>query len=327
AAAAPVEADAGDPARKPLLIASGVKFGSLSKAAVDGDTNAQFSIGQTYLEGSDLEHPIPPQERLSKAARWFRRAAENGHAPSQYRLATLYELGQGAPKDQAEAMKWYEHAAEKGHVKAMHNLAVLSVTGTGRSVNYLTAARWFSKAAEHGLQDSQYNLGILYERGLGVQKDPAAAYHWFSLAAQDGDTKAAQKRGQIALLLSESERNSAEVELAAWKPAAADELVNGNAPEPPAKEERRAEPAIKPKTPVADAQLMKANWTTEVSPLNAIVAEAQRLLAKLGYKPGPVDGIAGPKTLTAIRAFEQRLGLPVTGRITEALIAKMAFAL
>jgi peptidoglycan hydrolase-like protein with peptidoglycan-binding domain len=40
-----------------------------------------------------------------------------------------------------------------------------------------------------------------------------------------------------------------------------------------------------------------------------------------------VDGIAGPRTLAAIRAFEQSIGLPVTGRVTQALIARMAFAL
>jgi TPR repeat protein len=327
AAAAPLETETGDPARTLLPIAAGVKIGSLGKAAVDGDAEAQFSVGQTYLEGRDLEHRIPEQERLSKEARWFRRAAENGHAPSQYRLATLYELGQGAPKDQAEAMIWYERAAVQGHVKAMHNLGVLSVTGAGRATNFLTAAKWFSKAAEHGLRDSQFNLGILYERGLGVEKDLSAAYRWFALAARDGDPKAEQRRDQIAVLLSEGERRSVEIELAAWKPALSDELANGNAPEPPAKDERSAEQAIKPRTPAASAQLMKANWTAEVSALDSIVAEAQRLLAKLGYKPGPVDGIAGPRTLAAIRAFEQSIGLPVTGRVTQALIARMAFAL
>ena len=148
---------------------------------------------QDYLEGKGVERQLPVNERLSKAARWFRRAAENGHAASQYRLATLYELGQGAPKDLAESMIWYERAAEKGHVKAMHNLAVLSITGNGKSANYLTAAKWFAKAAEHGLRDSQYNLGILHERGLGVEKDAVKAYQWFAIAAQRGDANARAK--------------------------------------------------------------------------------------------------------------------------------------
>ncbi len=295
---------------------------SLRKAAVQGDLNAQFSVGQDYLEGKGVERQLPVNERLSKAARWFRRAAENGHAASQYRLATLYELGQGAPKDAAESMIWYERAAERGHVKAMHNLAVLSITG--KSVNYLTAAKWFTKAAEHGLRDSQYNLGILHERGLGVEKDAAKAYQWFAIAAQRGDANAAQKRDDIARSLTGAERTTADRTLSGWVMSPVDEAVNRAAPEPPADEVRQAEAIIQPKTP--SAQLMKTAWSTEIAPRNNLVVEAQRLLSSLGYRPGPVDGIIGPRTLAAIREFEQRIGLRATGQLNEALLAKMAFA-
>lgn len=297
---------------------------SLREAAVQGDVNAQFSVGQDYLEGNGVEQLLPVNERLSKAARWFRRAAENGHAPSSYRLATLYELGQGAPKDVAQSMIWYERAAEKGHVKAMHNLAVLSITGNGKSTNYLTAAKWFAKAAEYGLRDSQYNLGVLYQRGLGVEKDPAKAYQWFAIAAEGGDANAAEKRDDVARTLTDAERKTADRALASWTVTPVDEAVNRAAQEPPLEEERKIEAVIQPKTP--SAQLMNAAWSTEIAQRNGLVAEAQRLLAGLGYKPGPADGIAGPRTIAAIREFEKRLGLRATGQLNQALLAKMAFA-
>ena len=297
---------------------------SLRKAAVQGDLNAQFSVGQDYLEGNGVDRQLPVNERLSKAARWFRRAAENGHAASQYRLATLYELGQGAPKNAAESMIWYERAAEKGHVKAMHNLAVLSITGNGQSANYLAAAKWFTKAAEHGLRDSQYNLGILHERGLGVEKDPVKAYQWFAIAAQRGDANAVQKRDEIARSLSDAERKTAEHALTGWVTSPLDEAVNRAAPEPPLDEVKQVEAVIQPKTP--SAQLMKTAWSTEIAPRSNLVVEAQRLLSSLGYKPGPADGIIGPRTLAAIREFEKRSGLRATGQLNEALLAKMAFA-
>ncbi len=85
----------GDSAAAPAAPIALDSTGRLREAAVQGDVDAQYSIGQDYLEGKDLEHSLAVDERLSKAARWFRRAAENGHAGSQYRLATLYELGQG----------------------------------------------------------------------------------------------------------------------------------------------------------------------------------------------------------------------------------------
>ena len=321
AAATAEPADGGD--RLPLI--GDGKTDSLRSAAIAGDADAQFSIGETYLQGQNTDHKLPVAERLSKAARWFRRAAEKGHVPSQYRLATLYELGQGAPKDLAEAMVWYRRAAEKGHVKAMHNLAVLSVIGDMRSANYLTAANWFSKAAEHGLKDSQFNLGVLYERGLGVSKDPARAYRWFALAAKQGDDKAAGKRDLLAAELSAEELSAQGQEMTAWTALEIDAEANSKAPEPPVEPAGRRQAAVKPKTP--GPQLIKTAWSTQLTTIDEIAAEGQRLLLKLGYRVGQVDGIVGPRTAAAIRAFEQKIGAPTTGKLTEALVAKMAFLL
>lgn len=318
-------APAADVAPAPAAETQAPEAESLRKAAVKGDANAQFSIGEGYLEGRDSEQPLPVSERLSKAARWFRRAAENGHAPSEYRLATLYEMGQGAPKDVGEAMRWYERAAEKGHVKAMHNLAVLSIIGSGKSADYLASAKWFAKAAESGLRDSQYNLAILYERGFGVEKDAAKAYQWYTLAAKAGDANAAAKRDELARTLPDADRKSAERTLALWAAAPVDEAVNRVAPEPPVEEVRKAEAAIEPKAP--SAQIMKTAWSTDIAPRNNnLVAEAQRLLGRLGYKPGPADGVMGRRTEAAIREFEKRIGLRPTGQVNEALLARMAFA-
>jgi hypothetical protein len=49
-------------------------------------------------------------------------------------------------------------------------------------------------------------------------------------------------------------------------------------------------------------------------------------LASLGYDTGPADGILGPRTRAAIRAFEAREGLPVTGTISERLEAALRSA-
>ena len=211
-----------------------VEKNSLREAAVKGEPNAQFTVGQNLLSGHDTEQQLDTRERLSMAARWFRRAAEKGHPGSQYRLATLFELGQGAPKDYLMAEAWYRRAAEAGHVKAMHNLAVLAVGMRGGSANYLTAAKWFTKAAEHGLTDSQYNLGILYERGLGVTASQVKAYQWYSIAARFGDDKAAQKRDAVARKLSPQDKVAVETAVAGWTPQPRDPKVNGAPMEPPA---------------------------------------------------------------------------------------------
>ena len=43
------------------------------------------------------------------------------------------------------------------------------------------------------------------------------------------------------------------------------------------------------------------------------VIEAQELLARGGFDPGPLDGIIGRKTQAALRAFQVARGLRVTG--------------
>ncbi len=46
----------------------------------------------------------------------------------------------------------------------------------------------------------------------------------------------------------------------------------------------------------------------------------QSRLAKLGFSPGPIDGVFGEQTREAIRKFESSRKVPVTGDISRALI-------
>ena len=55
------------------------------------------------------------------------------------------------------------------------------------------------------------------------------------------------------------------------------------------------------------------------SPLTAV----QEKLNLLGYEAGPNDGLMGPKTRGAIRAFQKDAGLPVTGKIDSELLARL----
>ena len=50
-----------------------------------------------------------------------------------------------------------------------------------------------------------------------------------------------------------------------------------------------------------------------------LTKNVQTSLAKLGYDPGPADGVLGPKTRAAIREYEQHNNLPVDGKVTQDL--------
>lgn len=55
----------------------------------------------------------------------------------------------------------------------------------------------------------------------------------------------------------------------------------------------------------------------------ATVREVQAELQRRGYNVGPVDGVLGPRTQTAIQQYEQRNGLPVDGRPSYSLLDYM----
>ena len=47
-----------------------------------------------------------PQD-YAEAARWYRKAAEQGLAEAQYDLGGMYDIGAGVPHDDADAFRWY----------------------------------------------------------------------------------------------------------------------------------------------------------------------------------------------------------------------------
>lgn len=55
----------------------------------------------------------------------------------------------------------------------------------------------------------------------------------------------------------------------------------------------------------------------------SIVIAVQTRLARLGYYRGPIDGIMGPGTRWAIRAYERDHGLRVDGTISGPLVRNM----
>ena len=54
------------------------------------------------------------------------------------------------------------------------------------------------------------------------------------------------------------------------------------------------------------------------------VRNIQSGLAKLGFDPGPADGVVSEKTRAAIREFQQQSGLPANGEPTPELAQKVA---
>jgi localization factor PodJL len=226
-----------------------------------------------------------------------------GIAVAQYRLASLYERGEGVARDLTKATAWYRRAADRGNVEAMHNLAVLLSEDGGGQPDHAEALKWFLAAAAHGVTDSQYNLGVIYGRGIGVAKDFAESYKWFAIAAAGGDVDAEARRDQMGAGLSPDGLAGARAAARDW----------------------RAEP------PLAEANQVAApgEWDDRGDGLDtadrqAMVMKIQNLLAAQGYDPGPADGVEGPKTQQAIRAYQRNIGMRETGDIDGSLVTALA---
>ena len=56
---------------------------------------------------------------------------------------------------------------------------------------------------------------------------------------------------------------------------------------------------------------------------DASVEHAQQALKDAGHDPGSIDGVMGARTTAALKAYQQKQGLPVTGRLDDATAAKL----
>jgi peptidoglycan hydrolase-like protein with peptidoglycan-binding domain len=54
------------------------------------------------------------------------------------------------------------------------------------------------------------------------------------------------------------------------------------------------------------------------------IERVQKALKEKGHDPGPVDGVMGPQTSAALRAYQKAEGLNATGRLDDATLAKLA---
>lgn len=120
------------------------------KAAAQDDPLAQWLLGRLYLNGalqhdltqaaSILEKPAQQdnpfaeyllgevkleQQDYPNAAKWFRKAAEQGLPQAQLKLGTLLEKGHGQPEDKFQAYVWLLISFDAGNSAAATDLSLL----------------------------------------------------------------------------------------------------------------------------------------------------------------------------------------------------------
>jgi TPR repeat protein/transglutaminase-like putative cysteine protease len=130
--------------------------------------------------------------------------------------------GSDAERDYAGAARWYRKAADQGMLLSLNNLGDLYENGLGVTQDYSQAVKLYRQAATAGLPIGFISLGTMYERGLGVAGNPTLAYACYEIALRtkrdsDNDT-GAPYRVSLAARLNAAQRAEAEALAAAWKP-------------------------------------------------------------------------------------------------------------
>ena len=142
------------------------------------------------------------------------------------------------------------------------------------------ALKEWRAAADAGDRRAMLALGRLYMRGLGAPQDYIEAHVWFNLAAARGEMAAAKERDALAAKMTTQQIASAQERARSWRPTG--------------EERKQAAPSLPERA----------------------THEAQELLAKLGYKPGPADGLWGGRTARAYAGFLRDAGLPPGDKLT-----------
>lgn len=255
----------------------------LTAAAEQGDAIAQHDLAARYLDGKTVTR------NLELAKKWLERAASQGMASAQHRLGVMYDDGTGVKADRNRAAMWHTRAASQGHPASQHALALAYTTGRGVKQSEASATVWLQRAALAGNAESQVLLAGRYQTGRGIERNAAKAAELYASAAAKGHAGAVARAEKLAAR-------------AAAKPAA------------PEKSALAAKPALPPAAPAlpADMLLDKAG-----------IAEVQRLLARLAFKPGPADGVLGRRTVREIKLYQSFAGLPDDGKATTGLLHEL----
>lgn len=173
--------------------------GYYKQAADSGDINGKYHLGLLYYKQKFGQG----EEALKQAYYTFKEAAKEGHTPSMYELATMYEKGAGFPKDMGQAVDLYRKSAHLGYAPSQMQVGLLYENGILVPKNETLAAAWYTKAAEQGFPAAQYLLAGMYRQGRGIPQNLKQAELLYESAAKTGLVDAQYDLGIFYLLKTE----------------------------------------------------------------------------------------------------------------------------
>ena len=117
-------------------------------AAFDGGARQGCPLSQDALGKLSLEYET--EESFRVARYWSEKSAEQGYAPAQARMGTIFHEGLGVERDPQRAARWFLQAAHQGHAGAQAMIGAALHLGSGVPADRQNAARWLAVSAFQG---------------------------------------------------------------------------------------------------------------------------------------------------------------------------------
>ncbi len=137
---------------------------------------------------------VPQNKQIGKQT--IRESADAGSAWGQWALGLLHN---SRSQNFIEAARYFRMAAEQGHAKAQFELGHMYQEGDGVAQDFSEAVRYCRMAAEQGQDDAQFELGEMYHEAVGVAGDLNEAARFYLMAAKEGHPEAEDRLGDILL--------------------------------------------------------------------------------------------------------------------------------
>jgi uncharacterized small protein (DUF1192 family) len=145
-------------------------------------------------------------DQSSNVFKFQQKLANNGNVGAQFKLATMYETGEGVTANIEQAKHWYAKATAAGSKPAMQRNNYLITKEKG--YDQATDADWLNSVktdAKAHKGEAMLLLGQLYREGLGVKKDLIKS---LELLEQVQILGVANVEEQIVLIQNEIDRQS-----------------------------------------------------------------------------------------------------------------------
>ncbi len=136
----------------------------------------------------------------SAAFKIWEQQAKDGVVNAQHNVGVMLDKGLGTPKDRTQAIVWFKKAANQGHAKSQYTLGSRYFYGKfGVKKDYAKAIHWWEKASAQDSLNAKYNLGVLYLYADEKFADKDKAKKWLQLALDGGHANAKVELDKLEL--------------------------------------------------------------------------------------------------------------------------------